>query len=187
MIREWRLISSRMDGDYGIFKVRTHRAVSPRTEREGEFYTLDCGSWVNVVPITQAGNVVMIRQFRHGTRSISFEIPGGLVEETDPKDAAVRELAEETGFEGERVSLLGSVSPNPALFDNRCYTYLVENARKTRAPALDANEDIEVEEVPLMRIPALIAEGTIDHALVIAAFHFYFQRHGILAPLDAAL
>jgi ADP-ribose pyrophosphatase len=117
--------------------------------------------------------VVMIRQYRHGSHRVSLEIPGGLVEKEDPADAAIRELAEETGYEGNSVSFLGCVSPNPALFDNLCHTYLVEGAQKTRALSLDAGEDIEVELVPLTRVPSLIANGEINHALVIAAFHFY--------------
>jgi ADP-ribose pyrophosphatase len=178
MIRDWKLINSRMDGDYRIFRVRVENALSPRTGAVSEFYTLDCGSWVNVVPITPSGEVVLIRQYRHGTHQVHLEIPGGLVDEADPEKAAVRELAEETGYEGTPVTFLGSVSPNPALFNNRCYTYLVENVRKTRPVSLDPNEDIEIELVPLVRIPSLIAEGHIDHALVVTAFHFYFEKHG---------
>jgi ADP-ribose pyrophosphatase len=179
MPKDWKLLSSRLDSDYRIFKVRVQRALSPRTDAEGEFYTLDCGSWVNVVPVTADGEVVLIRQYRHGTHRVHLEIPGGLVDETDPAEAAVRELAEETGYEGNRVTLLGSVNPNPAIFNNRCYSYLVENVRKTRPVSPDPNEDIDVEVVPLSRIPSLITEGRIDHALVIVAFHFYFQtRNG---------
>jgi ADP-ribose pyrophosphatase len=181
MLREWKLLSSLVDRDYRIFKVCVEQAVSPRTDRAGEFYTLDAGSWVNVVPITNTGEVVMIRQYRHGTHQIHLEIPGGLVDEADPRDAAIRELAEETGYEGDGALLLGSVSPNPALFNNRCYTYLIENVRKTGPVSLDPNEDIEVEVIPLARIPSLISEGLIDHVMVIAAFHFYFQRYGTVS------
>ena len=92
----------------------------------------------------------------------------------------MRELAEETGYEGGRVSLLGSVNPNPAIFNNLCYTYLVENARKTRDMSLDLGEDIEVELIPLAHVSGLITEGRINHALVIVAFHFYFQRCGTI-------
>ena len=176
MIQEWDLVDSRVDKDYRVFKVRVEQARSPRTKSVNKFYTLESASWVNVIPITPARDVVMIRQYRHGTHKVTIEIPGGLVEEEDPQEAAIRELAEETGYEGGAVSLLGSVSPNPALFNNLCYTYLVEGAQKTRTLSLDASEDIEVELVPLPRIPTLIAEGRIDHALVIVAFHFYFLK-----------
>ena len=176
MIKKWEIVDSKIDKDYRIFRVRVDAARSPRTNRINEFYSLESNSWVNVIPITPAGEVVMIRQYRHGIRETSLEIPGGLVEGEDPRSAALRELAEETGYEGTAVSLLGKVSPNPALFDNLCYTYLVEGARKTHNLNLDASEDIEVDLVPLVRIPSLIAEGRINHALVIAAFYFYLNR-----------
>lgn len=176
MIKEWDLVDSRVDRDYRIFKVSIEQARSPRTNKINEFYTLHSDGWVNVVPVTPSGEVVMIRQYRHGAHKVSFEIPGGLVEEDDPKDAAVRELAEETGYVGSSVSFLGSVSPNPALFDNLCHTYLVEGAQKRQDLCLDPSEDIEVELVPVDVIPSLIASGQINHALVIAAFHFYFTK-----------
>ncbi len=76
------------------------------------------------------------------------------------------------------MSLLGSTNPNPAIFDNTCYTYLVEHAEKVREISLDVHEDIEVELVALTSIPRLLRDGAINHALVIVAFHFFFQKNG---------
>jgi ADP-ribose pyrophosphatase len=179
MIEKWKILRSRIDKDYKIFRVRADEALSPRTQHLHDFYTLESSHWVNVIPLTPEGQVVMIRQYRHGSREVTLEIPGGLVDEHDPREAAIRELMEETGYEGEEVTLVGSTNPNPAIFANLCYTYLVRNARKTGEPSFDMNEDIEVELMPLARIPSLIAEGVINHALVIVAFHFYFQMHGL--------
>jgi len=178
MIKPWEILNSKVDADYRIFKIRVDQAVSPRTNKSGEFYTLQSSHWVNVIPLTPDQKVVMIRQYRHGSRKVTLEIPGGLVDEADPKEAAIRELLEETGYAGPKVSLLGSTNPNPALFDNLCYTYLVEDARKVGDASLEVDEDIEVELVPLSSLPALIRDGTISHALVIVAFHFFFQQNG---------
>jgi ADP-ribose pyrophosphatase len=178
MIKPWKILSSKVSADYKIFRIRVDEAVSPRTHASGAFYTLQSNHWVNVIPLTHDREVVMIRQYRHGSRRVTLEIPGGIVDEADPKEAAIRELFEETGYRGQKVSLLGSTNPNPAIFDNQCYTYLVEDAAKAGDAALEADEDIEVELVPLSSIPALIRDGTIDHALVIVAFHFFFQHNG---------
>ena len=180
MIKPWKIVSSRTDANYKVFQVRTDRAVSPRTDRIGEFYTLLSNDWVNVLPLTPDGKVVMIRQYRHGSRKVTLEIPGGLVDEADPGEAAKRELLEETGYAGKSVSLLGSTNPNPALFDNTCYTYLVEGVEKVKEISLDTHEDIEVELVPLTSVPSLLVNGTINHALVIVAFYFFFQKNGSL-------
>ena len=179
MIKKWKLLSSSIDRDYRVFRVRVDQAVSPRTAGVGEFYTIESNHWVNVIATTPDQDVVMIRQYRHGSRGITLEIPGGLVEEPDPGDAAERELLEETGYSGKARRLIGSTNPNPAIFNNLCYTYLVSDVVKTSPLSLDANEDIDVELVPLAKIPGLIADGTIDHALVVVAFHFFFQQNGL--------
>ena len=81
MIEKWELVDSRVDKDYRIFKVRVEQARSPRTGKVNEFYTLESGSWVNVIPdhpFRGGGHdtPVPARQPR-----CDLEIPGGLVED----------------------------------------------------------------------------------------------------------
>lgn len=180
--KKWHVLNSRIDKDHRVFRVRAEQARSPRTQASNEFYALECGDWVNIVPLTAEREVVMIRQYRHGSREITLEIPGGAVDEADPAEAAKRELAEETGYESAGITLLGAVNPNPAIFNNLCYTYFAQDVRATRSLSLDPMEDIEVELVPLARIPSLIASGTINHGLVVVAFHLYLQKYGMAAP-----
>jgi ADP-ribose pyrophosphatase len=180
MIKEWELIESKIDRDYRVFRIKAEMARSPRTEKIGQFYTIDTNDWVNIIPMTSSNEVVMIKQYRHGSKEITFEIPGGLVDEGDHRKAAIRELLEETGYAGERAELIGSVNPNPAIFNNLCHTYLVENVKKVAEINLDPDEDIEVVHMPLQEIPFLIEKGKIGHALVVVGFYFYFMKRPIL-------
>jgi 8-oxo-dGTP pyrophosphatase MutT (NUDIX family) len=177
MLKEWIILDSFIDSDYRIFRIGIQKAICPRTGKTSEYYTIHASSWVNVIPLTGDGYVVMIRQFRQGSRTFCLEIPGGLVDQETPEEAAKRELLEETGYAGEKIEFLGSVNPNPALFDNVCYSYLVRDAKRRAEANLDPNEDIEVVLVPLVEVPNLIKQGTINHALVVAAFCFYFLRY----------
>ena len=177
MIKEWELIESKLDRDYRVFRIKAEMAMSPRTNKIGTFYTIDTSDWVNIVPVTANGEVVMIKQYRHGSKEITLEIPGGLVDDEYHEEAAMRELLEETGYVGENVQLLGSVNPNPAIFNNLCHTYLVENVKKVAEINLDPNEDIEVIHMPIQEIPSLIEKGMINHALVVIGFYFYFMKH----------
>jgi len=86
-------------------------------------------------------------------------------------------LLEETGFQAREVLEIGVVNPNPALFNNRCYTFLAKDVKKIRDPMLDQTEDIEVVLIPLSEIPERIRTGKIDHAIVITAFTHYFLRY----------
>ena len=173
MIKPWPCIRSRPGGSFRVFSVRTDTAISPRTGKEHDFHIIESREWVNIIPLTSDHRVVMVRQYRHGSRTVTLEIPGGLVDSGDtPEGAAARELLEETGYQAERWTKIGVVNPNPAIFGNRSHTFLAQDIRKVSDLTPDQTEDIEVELIPLADIPELIRKGKIDHAIVIAAFYF---------------
>jgi 8-oxo-dGTP pyrophosphatase MutT (NUDIX family) len=162
-----------------IFTVTSRRAMSPRTGRRHEFLVLEAPEWVNVVPLTADGNVVLVEQYRQGTGEVTLEIPGGMVDPGDasPADAARRELLEETGYWAETIELTGVVAPNPAIQNNLCHSFVATGLVSRGAPALDSTEDIETRVVPLAEIPSMIRDGRIRHALVVAAF-WHLQAAG---------
>ncbi len=173
MIKPWPCVRSRPEGFFRVFSVRTDTAISPRTGKEHDFHVIESRDWVNIIPLTPDHRVVMVRQYRHGSRTVTLEIPGGLADPGDtPERAAARELLEETGYQADRLTKIGVVNPNPAIFNNRCYTFLAQDIRKVSDLVPDQTEDIEVELIPLGDIPEFIRTGKIDHAIVIAAFHF---------------
>ncbi len=175
MVENWEKLDSQQLADYRIFTVRQDKRLSPRTGREHNFFVLDAGDWINVIPVTPEGKVVLIHQFRHGTGQVTLEIPGGMVddEDVDPAVAARRELLEETGYAAGDIIHIGSVEPNPAFLNNQCHTYLALDARWVQQPQFDGAEDIAVEEVDLAEVAGLIGNGRITHALVVAAFYHY--------------
>lgn len=169
----WTLLGSQPVSDHRIFRIRHDLYRFEPTGAEREFVVLESPDWVNVVPLTDDGQVVLIRQYRHGIRQTVLEIPGGIMDPHEsPEQTAVRELREETGFVADRVRLLGRVAANPAFQNNYQYSFVAEGCRRVTPTAFDPFEQIEVILHPLAEIPTLIRDGTICHALVINAFAF---------------
>ncbi|MBI3302470.1 MAG: NUDIX hydrolase [Deltaproteobacteria bacterium] len=93
-IQPWQRLGSETVYTCRIFSLRKDRNRSPRDGREHDFFVLDSGDWVNIVPVTPDDQVVLIHQYRHGIDDITLEIPGGMVDPHDPSPlhAARREM-----------------------------------------------------------------------------------------------
>lgn len=174
-IQAWPKKASQSSGDYPIFSIRTDRKTSPRTGLDHDFYVIECADWVNVIALTEQEELVMVRQFRHGSETVELEIPGGVMDSTDtsPIATGIRELREETGYEGQNARLIGDVYPNPAIMNNVCRTVLIENCSLCHELEQDEGEDLRTEVLPLASVPQAVAAGRISHALVVVALYYF--------------
>lgn len=176
---DWQTISSEQIADCRVFSVNRNLAAPGGShDKAHDFYVLHPNNWVNVIPITEKQEVVLIEQFRHGTGQLTLEIPGGMVDPDDlsPLHAAGRELLEETGYEPGELVHIGRNHPNPALQSNYCDTFLACNVRKIIEPHFESTEYAEIRLTAIDEIPYLIQSGRITHSLVIVAF-YYLQLH----------
>jgi ADP-ribose pyrophosphatase len=127
---------------------------------------------VLVVPVTEHGNVVVNRQYKHGARAVVDELTVGRIDEADgePLAAAKRELLEETGYgEGEWEHLATLIS-NPTSSTARLHVYLARDVRKVAAPKRDPKEIVEAREVAPADFIRMAFEGGLPtHASLAAA------------------
>lgn len=173
MKKDWNYLYSKTVYRNRLVNVRQDRYHFLPNDIIKDFAVFELGDWVNVIPVTDEGHVVTIRQYRHGVRRETIEIPGGLVSEEDssPMEAAAREMTEETGYVSTDIVHIGTVEPNPALQTNRCYTYLAMNCTlASGGQCLDPTESIRVELARKEDIYRMIREQKITHGLVVAAF-----------------
>lgn len=172
LVPAWQTGPDRTVASTRMFTLRERHATSPLSNKSGDFAYLDAPDWAHVIALTPDRRVIMIEQFRHGLGEVTLELPGGCVDRgEDPLEACRRELLEETGYAGARVELIGVLSSNPAVMNNRTHVGLVRDAAPAGGQHLDASEEIAVRLVPIDEVPGLVRAGVIHHSLVVASLY----------------
>lgn len=143
------------------------------------FTVVNIKNWVITIPVTEDGRLVLVRQFRAGTDSVTYEFPGGALDDGEtPEKGALRELEEETGYVAASSKSLGEIHPNPAFMTNKCCCFLAEGCKRTGQMHLDLFEDTEPEEFTEEEVRAMIKDGRITHSISIAAFGLWLVDRG---------
>jgi 8-oxo-dGTP pyrophosphatase MutT (NUDIX family) len=162
-----------------IFSIRENACRSPDNELR-TYTVIHSPDWVIVIPVLKTPwgeRFVMVRQWRHGSRELSLEFPGGVFEAgEDAAQAAARELQEETAYKPGKIQKIGEFSPNPAIMSNRVHFFLAEDLVHTGKQKLDEDEFIEVELAPPAEAFQGLGRPPYVHALMGAAFALYLQK-----------
>lgn len=158
-----------------VFDVYEQEETSA-TGLKGNYIAIDAPDWVMTIPVYQ-DKFVLVRQWRHAAQKLSVEFPGGIADEReDPAQTASRELLEETGFKAGKITRLGVVSPNPALFSNRFHIYLAEELVPTGETDPDDDEFLSCELRPIDEVIASFGEDMYSHALMGTALALYLRH-----------
>ena len=167
---EWRVRASSYVVDSPYMRLRIDEVQLPDGTIVPNYYVRESRGFVTILALTTDQQVILVRQYRYGSDSIHLELPAGmLLESEEPRACALRELAEETGYEVERCDLAAVYLPEPVRSTARAYVYIASGARKTRDPKLDPTEHLQVELASLSRLRAMLQDGTIDAGASIAA------------------
>ena len=121
---------------------------------------------VCVLPLTDDGEVILVRQYRYAHRKLTLEIPAGKLEKGERNNlaaAALRELKEETGAECDDLVYLGEIYPSPALLSEVIYVYFARGL-KFGERHLDDDEFLECERIKLEKVLEMIINGEIPDA-----------------------
>jgi hypothetical protein len=170
----WQQLSKETLAEYEIFSVARCKLKNPSNNKSGDFYVIDCNDWVQVIAETSDGHIVMVNQYRFGSRKLSLELPGGMVEHGENViEAAQRELEEETGFCGKPARVIATLYPNPAIQTNILNVVLIKNCTKQKNTHFDEFEDLTTSLLTKQNLIEAVTGGEISHCITIAAIAKY--------------
>ena len=174
---EWKVLSSEYLFQKPWLTVRKDHCILPDGTEMPNYYVNEYPEWVNVFALTEEGNVLMVKQYRHGIGQISIELPGGVAEKGENMELACkRELLEETGYEFQDWEFLGKISANPSTTNNFTHFYLARNGKKVAGQKLDVGEDLEVLELPVAEVKEMVLKNQIVQSLHTNAIFYALIR-----------
>ena len=171
MIKPWRTVDRRVLLDRKPwFKVGEETVELPDGTRIDDFGFIDMLEFAVIVPLTAAGETILIRSYKHGVRGVSLSLPGGgLHPGEEPLAGAKRELREETGYEAARWKPLWRFVVDPNYGAGAMYAFIAKGARKVCEPDSGDHEEQELLVMPFAEAIAKLRAGEVAQLSTAAA------------------
>jgi len=150
--------------DGKVLHVYCDEVICPNGRKSTREYAKHLGA-VCVVPLTDKNEVICVKQYRYAHHRMFLEIPAGKLDYAgeDRREAALRELREETGALCETLTHIGDIVPSPAILTERISMYLAQGLTFTDTD-YDEDEFIEIVKIPLAELVEMIMRGEIEDA-----------------------
>lgn len=177
-MQAWQVLASETVLDSRWLRVRRQRVRTAHGYEIPEYYLLDAPDIVVLLALTEAHELILVRQYRHGAGRAVLELPAGLMEPTDPNPArtAERELLEETGYRAARLEPLGCLYPSPARQTNRTHCFLALGCQWTAEPGGDPSEQIELRLLPVGEVRAAAQRGDLPSQTSLGCLFLGLER-----------
>jgi len=171
--KPWRVLESVVLIDTPHLRLRRDRVETPRWELVEDYHVRETRGFVVIFAVTPAGEVVLVRQYKHGIGAVVLELPAGAIDAGETAlGAAVRELEEETGYTAAQgLTEVRSFVIDPTNSNGRFTLFYGTGAVATAAPRFDSTEDIAVELIPLDRLLDTVRDGAIDVGSHVASIY----------------
>ena len=177
----WKILSSEYLSSHRYFTARKDKCETPEGKIVPEYFVVELPTTCCAVAVTEHGEVLMVKQYRHPIEETLLEIPGGFVDEGEaPEEAMKRELKEETGYEFSSIVNVGKIAANPGVLNNFTYFFLAVGGKKTSEQKLDENEDLQIVKISLEELKELFLQNKIMQALHNNCIFYALKKMGRL-------
>jgi ADP-ribose pyrophosphatase len=173
-MEKWRILESSYVYKSPFGNLRKDICLLPNLKIIDDFYVNEYPDWVDIIAITKEGNIVLTKQYRHGVKDFTLEVPGGIIdsENESAEQAAIRELKEETGYISDNLPIfLGDMHTNTSNATNKEKSFLMLNAYKKFEQQTDDTEEIEVVLIPFNKVGQLIKNNNITQIFSVTSYY----------------
>lgn len=178
---KWKTLSTEYLSNHEYFTARKDKCETPDGNIVDEYFVVELPTTACAVAITEEGEVLMVRQYRHPIEEAILEIPGGFIDENEmPEESIQRELKEETGYEFSSIINVGKIAANPGVLNNFTYLFLARGGKKTSVQKFDKNEHLELEKISLHELKRLFLENKIVQSLHANCIFYALREMGEL-------
>lgn len=168
------VLSSEMIYEGPVFGLRRDELIEPTGLRTRREVITHPGSVV-VLPVLPDGRIVMIQQYRHAAKQYLWELVAGRMEPgEDPKQAAARELAEETGYRAKKLRVFMDVFPTPGFLEEKMFLLLASDIVEGEATPEEDEKIVSAIYEPT-KLERMIEQGQLHDAKSIAGLLYYFR------------
>ena len=157
-----------------VFGVRRDEVIEPSGVRAIREVITHPGSVV-VLPVLPDGRILLIQQYRHATRQYLWELVAGRIDDGEtPRQAAARELIEETGYRATKFRIFLDIFPTPGFLEERMYILLAEGLTEGEAQP-EEDEKILSRAYNRKQLEEMIRTGKLRDAKSIAGILYYLR------------
>jgi ADP-ribose pyrophosphatase len=172
----WKLIST--EKVYSDYLINLYEDTLDLNGKEKRYIRGIRKDYSTIVPFISNDEILVIKSYRHLVDSIQIEVPSGYIDEGEsPKQAAIRELVEETGYDAKEIISLGTYTLDYTMFEQKGNLFIAYGLMKKKEQSLGIMEKIDVKIMEIKEIKQLLSEGKISNAASIVAFYKAIDFH----------
>ncbi|MFA6506880.1 MAG: NUDIX hydrolase [Treponemataceae bacterium] len=179
VIKKWDLLDEKDISPSKWFPLFRHKIRLGNGKIVEDYFVSKLGNVSMVIPFTEDGRLILVRQYKHGVGEITIEFPAGRIEsDQTPVSAAEAELKQETGVRAKSMDYIGELLPSPTKDSTRVHGFVARNCAFSEKQTFDDTEEIEIIETSETEFEQWIRDGKVKSSDCVALWSLFKLKLG---------